>query len=404
MNSEWLLDHVQRRTFRYFWDFAHPVSGLARERDSSGDIVTIGGSGFAVMAILVGIERGFIGRREGLQRLLAMVGFLESAARFHGAWPHWVNGITGHGIAFSPKDDGGDLVETALLIQGLLAARQYFHGGHAREQLLREKITLLWETVEWDWYRRDSGKVLYWHWSSKRGWAMDLAIRGYNEAMIVYLLAIASPTHGVPASLYHSGWAGLDNYRNNRLFHGHRLEVGPDWGGPMFFAHYSFLGFDPRNRRDAYCNYFQRNRNHTLINRAYCIENPRSFSGYCENSWGLSASDNPWGYAAHEPGESDNGTLTPTAALSSMPYTPDFSMQAIEHFYFDLGDRLWGPMGFYDAFNSQQNWYAKSYLAIDQGPIIIMIENYRSALLWELFMGNPEIPPMLEAVGFGPDL
>jgi hypothetical protein len=404
MNTEILLDHVQQQTFRYFWDFAHPLSGLTRERDSSGDVVTIGGSGFAVMAILVGIERGFITRQEGLQRLLTIVGFLESAVRFHGAWPHWVNGVTGQGVSFSQKDDGGDLVETALLVQGLLAARQYFHSGHAHEQLLREKITLLWETVEWDWYRRDGEGVLYWHWSPNQGWAMNLPIRGFNEAMIVYLLAIASPTHGVPASLYHSGWAGLDRYRNGRYFYNHLLEVGLDWGGPLFFAHYSFLGFDPRNRRDAYCNYFQRNRNHTLINRAYCIENPKGYTGYSAKCWGLSASDCPLGYAAHEPWEGDYGTLTPTAALSSMPYTPDYCIQALEHFYFNLGDRLWGPMGFYDAFNPHQGWFAKSYLAINQGPIIVMIENYRSAPLWELFMANSEILPMLEAVGFKTDV
>jgi hypothetical protein len=173
----------------------------------------------------------------------------------------------------------------------------------------------------------------------------------------------------------------------------------------LFFAHYSFIGFDPRNKKDAFANYFIRNRNHTLINRAYCIANPENHKGYSDVCWGLTASDNPWGYSAHEAtGPADNGTITPTAALSSMPYTPEESMAALKHFYREHGERLWGEMGFYDAFNLDQDWFASSHLAIDQGPIICMIENHRSRLLWDLFMANPEIQPALEAIGFKDDV
>jgi len=403
MTDEELLTMVQEYTFRYFWDFAHPVSGLARERNTSGETVTIGGSGFGVMAILVGIERGFITRAEGLDRLRKIVDFLQNADRFHGAWPHWMNGTTGEVIPFSEFDDGGDLVETAFMIQGLLTVRQYFDGESVIETELRDSITQLWEAVEWDWYRKITNDVLYWHWSPNFAWQINLPLRGFNETHIVYILATASPTNDIPASLYDSGWAG-GNYVNGNSYYGFPLAVGQPFGGPLFFSHYSYLGFDPRNKRDQYANYFVRNKNHTLINRAYCIENPKNFEGYSAEGWGLTASDDPFGYLAHEPNsDRDNGTITPTAALSSMPYTPEETLVALKYFYRELGDRLWGPMGFYDAYNLEENWFANSYLAIDQGPIIGMIENYRTELLWDNFMQNPEIEPALEAIGFVED-
>ncbi len=401
MTDDQLLDMVQEATFRYFWDYAHPMSGMARERFGSGNTVTSGGSGFGIMAMLVGIERGFITRQQGVDRMLKILNFLENADRFHGAWSHWINGETGTVIPFSTKDNGGDLVETAFLVQGLLAARQYFQEQNTQEQNIVQKITQLWEGVEWDWYRRNNGNFIYWHWSPNYGWDMNMQVKGPNEAAIVYLLAIASPTHGVPAALWHDGWASSAYYVNGGTFYGYPLWVGWDNGGPLFFAHYSYLGFDPRNIKDEYANYFNNNRNHTLINRAYCIANPKSYTGYSENCWGLTASDDPYGYSAHEPtSQRDNGTITPTAALSSMPYTPQESMDALKHFYRNLGQKIWGNYGFVDAFNEEVNWFATSYLAIDQGPIIDMIENYRSGLLWNMFMANPEIQPALTAIGF----
>ncbi len=400
MTDEQLLDMVQRYTFRYFWDFAHPSSGMSRERNSSGNTVTSGGSGFGLMAIPVGIERGYITREEGVARILLMLEFLRDAERFHGAWSHWINGNTGKAIPFSAYDNGGDIVETAYVAQGLLTIRRYFSGPDPDEQQIVQLATELWEGIQWDWYRREGSPVIYWHWSPDYAWQMNMQVRGWNEAAIVYLLAIASPTHGVPASLWHSGWAGNSNYLNGKNFYGHRLYVGPDWGGPLFFAHYSFLGFDPRNISDGYANYFDHNRNHSLVQQAYCETNPNKYTGYSSECWGLTASDDPDGYLAHEPYHRDNGTITPTAALSSFPYTPEASMLALKYFYRQLGERVWDWMGFLDAFNLHRGWYADSYLAIDQGPILLMIENHRSQLLWELFMENPEIPPMMEAIGF----
>lgn len=397
--DEELLTLVQEQTFKYFWDFAHPTSGLARERNTSGDLVTIGGSGFGVMAILVGIERGFITRQEGVDRLETIVNFLETADRFHGAWPHWMNGITGETIPFDPNDDGADLVETAFMIQGLLAARQFLNAANAQELAIKNKITDLWEAVEWSWFTQNGQDVLYWHWSPNVGWEKNLQISGWNESLIVYVLAAASPTYPIDVEVYHNGWARAGGMKSGEEFYEITLPLGPQLGGPLFFSHYSFLGLDPRQLEDQYANYWTQNISHTRINRAYCIDNPLDHVGYSADCWGLTASDSPGGYSAHSPAN-DLGVITPTAAISSFPYTPVESMEATRHFYYLLGDRLWGEYGFYDAFNLTENWTADSYLAIDQGPIIIMIENHRTGLLWELFMDNNEIATGLEKLGF----
>lgn len=402
--NDQFLDMVQEYTFRYFWEYAHPVSGMARERLGSDDIVTTGGTGFGVMSIIAGVHRGFITRQQAVDRLLQLVSFLQFADRFHGVFPHWMNGRTGQVYPFSTYDNGGDLVETAFLMEGLLCARQFFNENIEKENVLRDVITSLWEDVDWKFYSRDNSGVLYWHWSPEFAWKMNFPIRGYNEAMMVYLLAIASPTHPVDAEYWHSGWAGA-GYVNGNTWYGYKLFVGPPLGGPLFFAHYSFQGFDPRNIKDEYANYFDQNVNHTLINRSWCINNPLHKKDYSETCWGLTASDDPWGYLAHAPGaQTDNGTLTPAAAIPSMPYTPSESMAALIHFYRTYGKDLWGEYGFHDAFNPGENWFANSYLAIDEGPIINMIENYRSGILWSSFMSNPEIAPALTAIGFQPDV
>lgn len=390
ISDDELLTLVQQQTFRYFWDFAHEQSGMARERNTSGNVVTVGGSGFGVMAIIVGIERGFITRQQGVERWAMIVDFLTTADRFHGVWPHWLNGTNGSTIPFSALDDGGDLVETAFMIQGLLTVKQYLNPSIPAEKSIIDNIITLWNEVEWNWYTRGGQDQLYWHWSPNHDWQMNLPIRGYNESLIIYVLAASSPTYPIDKSVYDNGWARNGAMVNGQLYYQHRLPLGEEYGGPLFFAHYSYLGLDPRNLSDQYAHYWEQNRNHTLINQAHAIRNPSGYVGYSEESWGFTASDNHEGYSAHAP-NNDKGVITPTAALSSFPYTPEESMKALKFFYYSIGDRLWGEYGFYDAFNPTEEWYASSYLAIDQGPIILMIENYRSALLWELFMQDIEV-------------
>lgn len=411
--DEELFTEVQKGTFSYFWDGAEPNSGLARERyhadniypQNDKHIVTSGGGGFGVMAILVGIETRFITREEAVQRLEKIIGFLETADRFHGAWPHWLNGETGKVKPFSRYDDGGDLVETSFMLQGLLCVRQYFQQGNVKEKALAARADKLWKEVEFDWYRNEKN-VLYWHWSPNNGWRMNFAVHGYNECLIMYVLAASSPTHGVPSEVYHEGWAenGKINekpayYEDIKLQMNHQGDAGNS--GPLFWAHYSYLGLDPRGLKDNYADYWKDNTNHALIHYKWCVNNPNKYKGYGPNSWGLTSSYSMKGYAGHAPTEKrDLGVISPTAALSSFPYTPNESMAAMKHWYNTMKDKLWGPFGFYDAFSETANWYPTRYLAIDQGPIVVMMENYRSGLIWKLFMSCPEIKQGLKKLGF----
>jgi len=400
ISNDSLLTLVQKKTFDYFWSYAHPVSGLARERLGSGETVTSGGSGFGIMAIPVAIERGFITRAQGLERMTKIVGFLQNNVdKFHGAFPHWINGTTGKVQPFSSKDDGADLMETAFLIQGLLTIQSYFKNGNSAEQELCLNIQKLWENVEWDWFRQNGEQKLYWHWSPNYNWDMNMPIAGWNEGLIVYVLAASSPTHSIPKSVYDQGWARSGAIKNGKTFYTVTLPLGDDLGGPLFFSHYSFLGLDPRHLSDFYADYWRQNTAHSQINYKYCVDNPNNYPGYGVDCWGLTASDIPTGYTASSP-NNDGGTIAPTGALSSFPYTPEESMRALKFFYYTLGDKLWGEYGFKDSFNLNKLWFAPSYLAIDQGPIVIMIENYRTGLIWNLFMQNQNIKQGIIKLGF----
>jgi len=401
ISDDSLLTLVQKKTFDYFWSYAHPTSGLARERFGSGETVTSGGSGFGIMTIPVAIERGFITRAQGYERMNKIVNFLNASAtdKFHGAFPHWINGTTGKVIPFSTKDDGADLVETAFLMQGLLTVQSYFKNGNTAEKVMCDNIQALWENVDWTWFQQNGQQKLYWHWSPNYGWDMNMPISGWNEGLIVYVLAASSPTHAITKSVYDSGFARNGAMKNGNTFYGVTLPLGEDNGGPMFFAHYSFLGLNPTHLFDTYANYWTQNTAHAKINYNYCVANPKGQYGYSSNCWGLTASDIQNGYTASSP-NNDVGVIAPTAALSSFPYTPTESMQALHFFYYTLGDKLWGDYGFKDAFNLNTRWFADSYLAIDQGPIVVMIENYRTGLLWNLFMQNTNVQTGLTKLGF----
>ena len=395
-----LLTKIQRQTFRYFWDFAHPVSGMARERNSSGEVVTTGGTGFGIMAIPVAVERKFISRADGIARIQTMLDFLGSKApRFHGAFSHWMNGTTGVVVPFAPKDNGADLVETSYLMMGLLTARQYFNGNSAEEIRLRIDINALWNSVEWDWYQKGGTNVLYWNWSPVYDFAVNVPVSGWNECLITYVLAAASTTHPISKAVYDNGFARNGAMQNNQSYYGYQLPLGPVFGGPLFFEEYSFLGLNPTGMSDGWANYQLQTINHTKINYSYCQSNPKQYYGYSHQCWGLTASDVPGGYAAGSP-TSDQGVIAPTAAVSALPYAPEESLRAIRFFYYQLGDKLWGEYGFKDAFSLDSPWFADSYLAIDQGPQIGMIENYRTGLLWKLLMSCPEVQTGLTKLGF----
>jgi exo beta-1,2-glucooligosaccharide sophorohydrolase (non-reducing end) len=424
LSDDQLLTMLQEACFRYYWEGAHPISGTTLENIPGDDrIVATGATGFGIMALIVGVDRGFVTREQGIERMRKILDFLEKTPRYHGAWSHFMNGYSAQTmLVFGMFDNGGDLVETSFLMEGLLAARQYFKGSSEAEQDIYSRITKLWESVDWDWYRHSpTDKALLWHWSPQWSWYLDHRLTGFNETMITYLLAIASPTHGVPAELYYTGWAGQtpaavayrsgwsgstagDRYINGHTYYGIKLDVGEGAGGPLFFTQYSFMGFDPRGIHDRYTDYFENNREIAQIDRAYCEANPGHYQGYGADDWGLTASDDQLGYLAHSPDlTTDDGTITPTGALASFPYTPQASMDALKFFYRDLGDRLWGVYGPHDAFNLTHNWFSPVYMGLDQAPIVVMVENYRTGLIWKLFMSNPEIQPMLDKIGFHPD-
>ncbi|WP_289062509.1 glucoamylase family protein [uncultured Zobellia sp.] len=409
LTDDQLLDSVQKQTFNYFWEGAEPNSGLARERihldnvypAHDKDIITTGGSGFGLMAILVGVERGFITREEALERYEKSIGFLEKADRFHGAWPHWLM-PDGKMTPFSKMDNGGDLVETAFLVQGLLTVKEYFEEGNAREKELAARIQKLWEEVEWDWYTKGEN-VLYWHWSPEYKWEMNFPVGGYNEALVMYILAASSPTHAINKEVYEQGWAKSGGIKNDTTFYGLRTvlnhyEHDRSPVGPMFWAHYSYLGLNPKGLTDQYADYWKLNENHALIQYRHAVENPHEYKGYGKNLWGLTSSYSMKGYAGHRP-DKDLGVISPTAALSSMPYTPEQSQDFLRYMYTEQ-DSLIGKYGPYDAFSLEDKWYVPRYLAIDQGPIPVMIENYRSGLFWKLFMKNTDVQSGLKKLGF----
>lgn len=421
-----LLDIVQRQTFRYFWHYAHPVSGLARERDNTvkaeyywdyineaydepnlskgtfgPEACAIGGTGMGILSTVVAVNRGWIGRDTAVKRLIKIVDFLIKADCYHGIYPHFMNGATGKTIAFDRIDDGADIVETSYLLMGLLGAKEYFNGNTIKEKYFQKRVQQMWDAANWNWHSNGDNKNLYWHWSPNNDFQMNFPVFGYDEALITYIMSASSPTHPISKELYENSWVKSSSWKNGQTYYGYELPLGKfDKGGPLFFEQYTYMCIDPNGLTDDHgIDYAVQTKNHTLINRAYCIENPKHYKGYGENCWGLTAGDSYKGYVAHCP-EVDYGVIQPTAALSSFPYTPQYSMQALKHFYYDLGDKIWGPYGFADGFSESHNWYAKTHLAIDQGPIVIMIENYRSGLIWKLLMKNPDIQKGLKRLGF----
>jgi len=425
LTDDQLLEVVQKQTFRFFWHGAHPVSGMALERSNTvlaeyywdyineawdvpnfsttpfgPDACAVGGTGFGIMSTIVAVERGWIGRQAAVKRLIKIADFLLRAKAYHGIYPHFMDGNTGEPIPFDRLDDAADLVETSYLLMGFLCAKEYFNSDNPRELYLRNRIDQMWGAANWNWHTNNKN-ILYWHWSPNNGFDMNFPIWGWNECLITYIMAASSPRHPISKEVYNGSWTGSEGFKNGKEFYGMVLPLGNyGKGGPLFFEQYTFQGINPNGLKDEFgIDYFLQAKNHTLINRAYCIENPKNYKGYSESCWGLTAGDSFKGYVAHCP-EVDLGVIQPTAAISSMPFTPKESMQAIRHFYYDLGDKIWSDYGFVDGFSIHHDWYAKSHLAIDQGPIITMIENYRTGLLWNLFMNNNDVKKGLERLGF----
>ncbi len=401
---EAFLTGVQAAGIRYFTDYAHPVSGLGREWGRVNPphhvrrVCALGASGMGLMNMVVGLERGLLPAAETRQLLLRILRFVqEKAERYDGALPHWLDGTTGKTIPFA-RIGGADIVETAFFMQGLLVVREYFAGTDAVDTEIRTRADAVWRDVRWDRFV-DKKNRLYWHWPIE-GRKRPLLITGSNEGHIAYLLAVASPTHPAPDAVYHDGWVGTHRVLN-KDYYGVRLEVGRPHGFPLFWTHYSYMGLDPRGLRDKHVrDYFDHHRNAALVHWHHAKENPGGFEGYGPLRWGLTSSSGPDGYGGWSPVHKDNGTIAPTAALSSMPYLPEQSLAMLEDLYAERGADLWGEFGFYDAFNDSRNWTAKGFwIGIDVGPIAPMIENHRTGLCWKLFMQAPEIKAAVARLG-----
>lgn len=392
-----ILDEWQKKSFQFFYLGASPT-GLALEGNERGDVITIGGTGFGLMALIVGAERSFINRDQATQRTIKIIKFLGKAERFKGVWAHWYN-PDGTSHPFGDQVKTGDLVETSFVMAGLIAAKEYYDNNNVIEKEIRDSVDSFINSVDWKFYA-SSGQYLHWLWYSQTN-KFELPIRGWNESLITYILALAAPApHNISAEVYNKGWLnnGLSVYPS-RNFYGYSLPLGEDYGGPLFFSHYSFLGLNPFVMHDKYVDYWKQNTAHTLINRHYCVyEAPKRFK-YDEQNWGLSACYGgrpPWNYMARSP-RNDDGVIAPTAALSSYPYTPFYSTQML--FQLDENALIKGSYGFADAYSPETSTSEKKHLAIDQGPIVVMIENYRTGLIWNLLMKNTDIKNGLSLAG-----
>ena len=401
-SDEELLDMVQEYSFRYFWEGAHQASGTSLERSNgNGNTTASGATGFQLMAMIVAHEREYRPREDVKDRILKILNFLETCDRHHGAWSHWYNSDTKKTRPFSEKDDGGDIVETSFVAQGLVALKHYFSGSDSKSVQIREKADQLWKEIEWDWYTTHWGNALSWHWSPNYYFEKNSKVSGWNECLGTYIMAASSTPHGISKAVYSEGWArNGDMVKPDRSYYGYEINLARNWGGPLFWIHYAHHGIDPHGLIDEYADYRQEHVNTALIHYEYAKENPLGYKNYSEKCWGLTASDDPDGYSAHKPMDNDNGTVSPTAALASMPYTPAESMKALKYFYRERGADLFGIYGPYDAFNDTRDWVKESYIGIDQGPIVIMIENYRTGLLWKNVMMDEDVQAGLDKLGF----
>jgi len=404
------ITEVQEAGFRYFYDYAYPSSHLPREgikakNSWDPEAMSAVSTGMYFFNIAVGIERGFITREQGAEHVRVLLDFLNGPTdRFYGAFPHWIDGNTGKVRPFSPQDNGADMVESGIIAEGLIFAREYFDQETDTERSIREVSDSLWKAIEWDKFIQDPDtpeQVMIWHWSPDHGFS-NLPIVGFNEAEICYILGVASPTFPIKPELYWDGWVAKNaDYYNPRTVEGVdgpiELLLNHDYGIPLFVMHYSYMGLDPRKVPLKEGNLFDEFTQLTKANRDYAKLNADKFQGY-DKYWGLTASLDPDGYRAHHPVHDDNGTISPTGALSSIAYLPEDVIDLMCELYLNEGETLWGPFGFYDAFNPTRDWYAEGYIGIDVGPIAPMIENYRSGKLWDTFMKAPEINAAIDKI------
>lgn len=392
------MNEQQQKVVNYFFTGANEQTGMALNSSSNKTILTTGATGFGIMNLIIGVERGWINREEAARQIVKITRFLKRADRFAGAWAHWYK-PDGRMVPFGSQMQAGEIVETAFMMGGLLTASEYFTGGSDDEKEIRKATEEFWNSIEWNHFVKDG--MLYWIWHQDKN-SYELPLVGWNETLLVYILAMAAPdAHKVSPDIYKNCWQGYNFANLTRKTYGYSLPLGTDDnGGPLFLSQYSFLGLDPRYMQDQYAFYWTQNVSHTLINRHYCVyEAPKEYR-YSEYDWGLTAcegcGEHP-DYMSRDP-KNDDGIIAPTAALSAFPYTPFYSTQVLLNLKNNYSD-LNGKYGFGVSYCPADKSVGKNYLAMEHAPIAIMMENYRSGLIWKLLMQNEHVQKGLQLAG-----
>jgi hypothetical protein len=400
-STDQFLDYVQETDFDYFWYWANPLNGLIPDRSEISSPASIAAVGFGLTAIGIAIDHGWITRSQGVARVLTTLNtFLQGPQGSNTTGVIGYNGWFYHFLDMKTAlraNSELSSIDTSLLLAGILYDKQYFNGANADETSIRTMASAIFDRVNWTWMANGTDGVSM-AWYPTTGFSGNYWI-GYSEGMIIYCLGLGTSTSPLPASswsLWTSGYMWATNYGQAYVFY-----------PPLFTYEYSHCWIDFRHIADSYMNnhsstYFENSRRAALAQVAYSIANPMKEVGYSSNVWGLSASDGPDGYAVHglPPGGFDDGTIAPTAAGGAIAFTPEYSEPTLNYFYTHYRQHIWTAYGFYDAFNLGKGWYDVDELGIDQGPIVIMIENYRTQRPWRLFMQNQEVQTGLQRAGF----
>lgn len=430
------LSELEERTFRYFWETANPKNGLIPDRYPTPSFASIAAVGFGLTAYPIGVERQYISRAEARERVLTTLRFFVKAPNEHGFYYHFLDMNTGARAG----DSEVSTVDTALLLAGMLFCQSYFDTQHPHEVQIRKLVDEIYRRVDWTWAQpRPPAVALAW---TPEGGFTGIDWQGYNEAMLVYLLALGSPTHPIGPQAW-TAWTSTYDKHWGTLYDQTYLSFAP-----LFGHQYTHVWVDFRGIRDAYMrahgmDYFENSRRATYTQRRYAIANPRHWQAYGKNVWGMSASDGPGATEAYEGRETsflhyaargvgvgrivDDGTIAPTAAISSLPFAPEIVLPATLEMYHRFGSSIYSVYGFLDAFNASfrspedsmdaahaqptsvtteptrtayAGWVDPDYVGIDEGPILAMIENYRSDLIWRVMRNDPYLRQGLERAGF----
>ena len=397
-----MMDEQQKKIISLFYEGADPTTGMAYNNPKYKETLTTGASGMGVMCIVAGVERGWIDRAAGAEHIAKMTRFLKKATRFEGAWSHWYY-TNGAPYPFGNQVAAGEIVETAFMMGGLLTACEYFTGNSDAEKEIRENTQYFWETINWKKFIK--GDKLYWIWHSDKvgqNNELELQMIGWNECLLIYILGMAAPDHlKIPQSIYSTSWKGWNFATPSRKTYGYLMPLGTEYGGSLFLSQYSFLGLDPRLMEDNDVYYWTQNVSHTMINRHYCIFEAPAEYNYSELNWGLTAcggcgsnSD----YKGRRPFQDDDGVIAPTASISAYPFTPFYSTQVMFNMSKNFPN-LNGEYGFSISYSPSEKSVGTDYLAMEHAPMAIMIENYRTGLIWNLLMKNEYVQKGLQLAG-----